>query len=58
MKKSDEYRKSIINQIIMEGKSPNNRVRFVYNNLTNVGCYSEVITIDEITKTFDYELTC
>lgn len=53
MKKSDEYRKSIINQIIMEGKSPNNRVRFTYNDRINLGCYSEVITIDEIRKTFD-----
>ncbi len=48
MKKSDQYRKSIINQIITEGKNPNNRVRFTYNNNLNKGYYSEVITIEEI----------
>lgn len=52
MRKSDEYRKSIINQIITEGKTPNNRVKFTYNGEVNSGYYSEVITIDEISKVF------
>lgn len=48
MKRSDVYRKSIINQILTEGQSSNNRVSFSYDRSKNSGFYSEIITLDEI----------
>jgi len=48
MKRSDIYRKSIINQILTEGQSSNNRVSFSYDREKNSGFYSEIITLDEI----------
>ena len=57
MRKSDIYRKSVINQILTEGKTINNRIRFTYNNNTNTGLYREIITLDEIKKsTNDFEV--
>jgi len=50
MNNSDKYRESIINQILSEGNSPNNRVSFLYDKKSNRGVYKEVITIDEIVK--------
>lgn len=58
MRKSDQYRKLIVEQILNEGKSENNRVQLSYNRLENTGLYHEIITIDEIkkiTKNFDEE---
>jgi hypothetical protein len=58
MRKSDQYRKLIVEQILSEGKSENNRVQLSYNRLENTGLYREIITIDEIkkaTKNFDQE---
>lgn len=48
MRRSDVHRKSIINQILTEGKSSNNRVSLSYNKNQNIGVYSEIITLDEI----------
>jgi hypothetical protein len=48
MRKSDIYRKTIINQILTEGQSSNNRVSFSYDKSVNSGVYSEIITIEEI----------
>ena len=48
MKKSDIYRKTIINQILTEGQSSNNRVSFSYDSGKNSGFYCEIITLDEI----------
>ena len=48
MKKSDIYRKTIINQILTEGQSSNNRVSFSYDKSANSGVYSEIITLEEI----------
>ena len=48
MKKSDIYRKAIINQILTEGQSSNNRVSFSYDKEKNSGFYSEIITLEEI----------
>ncbi len=48
MKKSDIYRKTIINQILTEGQSSNNRVSFSYDKGANSGVYSEIITLEEI----------
>ena len=48
MNNSDQYRKEIINKILIEGKSPNNRVSISYDRDSNSGIYREVITIDEI----------
>lgn len=53
MNNSDKYRKSIINQILSEGNSPNNRVSFLYDKKTNSGVYKEIITIDEIVESTD-----
>lgn len=50
MRKSDLYRKSMIEQIITEGKSDNNRIQLSYNRSENTGLYREIITIDEIKK--------
>ena len=50
MRKSDQYRKLIVEQILSEGKSSNNRVQLSYNRLENTGLYREIITIDEIKK--------
>jgi hypothetical protein len=58
MRKSDQYRKLIVDQILSEGKSENNRVQLSYNRLENTGLYREIITIDEIkkvTRNFDEE---
>ena len=48
MRRSDIYRKSIINQILTEGQSSNNRVSFSYDSGKNSGFYCEIITLDEI----------
>ena len=53
MKRSDVYRKSIINQILTEGQSSNNRVSFSYDRDKNSGFYSEIITLDEIKQSTD-----
>ena len=58
MRKSDQYRKLIVDQILNEGKSENNRVQLSYNRIENTGLYREIITIDEIkkvTRNFDEE---
>jgi hypothetical protein len=58
MRKSDQYRKLIVEQILSEGKSENNRVQLSYNRLENTGLYREIITINEIkkaTRNFDEE---
>jgi len=53
MKRSDVYRKSVINQILTEGHSSNNRVSFSYDRDKNSGFYSEIITLDEIKQSTD-----
>ena len=56
MRKSDIYRKSVINQILSEGKTINNRIRFSYDSDSNKGLYREIITLDEIKQsTNDFE---
>lgn len=50
MNKSDQYRKTILGKILNEGKSPNNRIKFTYDELSDTGNYREILTIDEITE--------
>jgi hypothetical protein len=51
MNQADSYRKKILNKLINEGVQENNRINLMING--GSGVYSEIITLEEITKVTD-----